>query len=170
MKGRYINPAGMEPQMFNSIIRKTALALVAVSSIAVATPTLAAGWDDSEIIFAEDGFRHEERRRPVYDHEVRREVLSPREISRALRHQGYREVREIDFRHDGYRVIAVRHNGAVVRLKVSGRSGRVISERRIGWVRAVPAYEPRHPRPGYPAPRHHGEPGFSIEFGWSSER
>ncbi len=151
--------------MFNTLIRKSAIALAAGTLLLAVAPANAGGSDEPRVIMSEDGVIIDVRdtRRPVYDEDYRHEVLSQRQIVRALRHQGYPEVREIGFGHNAYRVVAIRHNGAVVRLKVSARDGRILSERRIGWVRSAPAriYE-------RPAPRRHIEPGVSIEFGWSS--
>lgn len=151
--------------MFNILIRKSAIAFAAGTLLLAAAPANAGGWDEPRVIVSEEGVIIDGRdtRRPIYEEENRHEVLSQRQIIRSLRHQGYPEVREIGFRHNTYRVVAIRHNGAVVRLKVSALDGNILSERRIGWVRSAPAriYE-------RPAPRRHIEPGVSIEFGWSS--
>lgn len=151
--------------MFNAIIRKSVIAFAAASTLFVAAPAVAGGWDEPELLISEqDVFMDRRNTRHDYYDEVEQRVLSQHQIIRSLRHQGYAEVREIDFRRDTYRVVAIRHNGAVVKLKVSARDGRVISERRIGWVRSAPVrlYENRVPR------RHQPQPGFSIEFGFSN--
>jgi hypothetical protein len=165
MKGRSTIPAETESTMFNTLIRKSAIAFAAGTLLFVAAPAIAGGWDEPRVIVSEDGIiiNGRDTRRPVYDDDYRHEVLSQRQIVRALRHQGYPEVREIGFRHDTYRVVAIRHNGAVVKLKVSALDGRILSERRIGWVRSAPTRIYEHP-----APRRHIQPGVSIEFGWSS--
>ena len=77
-----------------------------------------------------------------------------------MRRQGYGSVQEIALRGDEYRVVAVRNNGALVRLRLDAYSGEILSVRRIGWVGA----------PVRPLPRRHAEPGFAIEFGWGSDR
>ncbi len=145
--------------MTTSFLRNTALALIAVTGLSAA-PAFAGGYGaDEEIIYADQNFQvlREEHRRPAppRDYEVRYEdeILSPRQVSRILRHQGYGRVTEISLRGDTYRVIAVRPNGAVVRLKVDAENGYVLSARRVGW-------EPR---------RHHREgSGLTIEFGLGS--
>lgn len=151
--------------MINSIIRKSVIAFAAASTLFVAAPAVAGGWDEPELLVTEQGVFIDGRntRRDRYE-EVNQRFLSQHQIVRSLRHQGYAEVREIDFRHDTYRVVAIRHNGAVVKLKVSAHNGRVISERRIGWVRSAPVRGYDHPAPR----RHHAQPGFSIEFGFSN--
>lgn len=151
--------------MFNSIIRKSVIAFAAASTLFVAAPAVASGWDEPELVVTEQGVFIDGRntRRDYYEEENQR-YLSQAQIVRALRHQGYAEVREIGFRHDTYRVVAIRHNGAVVKLKVSAQNGQVISERRIGWVRSAPSRVYDHPAPR----RHHGQSGFSIEFGFAN--
>jgi hypothetical protein len=152
--------------MFNTMFRKTAIAFAAATTLFTAAPALAGGWGEPEVIVTEEGVIVDGRntRHPVYEDVYAQEILSQRQIVRALRHQGYSRVREIGLRHDIYRVIAVRHNGAVVRLKVSALDGQVLSERRIGWVRSAPVRIYEHPAPRY----RHAEPGVSIQFGWSS--
>ncbi len=146
-----------------SLLRKSALAFVAIAGLA-STPVLATGYDnDSEVIYADEGFNvvREQHARPLPPRHVEPqwhqedEYLSPRRISRMLRQQGYARVAEISLRGDVYRVIAIRRNGALVRLKIDAGSGYILSSRRIGW-----------------APRYHirNEPGFTIQFGWDSRR
>jgi hypothetical protein len=145
--------------MFKSIIRKSALALAAVSTLAAA-PAFAGGLYDDGVIYAE---QRVERRYVVeedpYVEEV--QILSPRQVIRELRNQGYAKVREISLVGDNYRAVAIRRNGALDRLKVDGETGEVLSARRIGWVRSVVAREPVY---------RHVEPGVSIQFGFSSEQ
>lgn len=152
-----------------SLLRKSALALVAVAGLA-ATPALANGWSvDSEVIYADDGFGQPQQRhlRPLppryvepqpyvqQDWQQDDEFMSPRQISRMLRHQGYGQVAEISLRGDEYRVVALRRNGAVVKLNIDAESGEILSVRRVGWA-------PRHDmRQGS---------GLTIEFGWDSRR
>ena len=152
--------------MFNAMVRKTAIAFAAATTLFTAAPAFAGGWGEPEVIVTEDGviIGGRNTRNPHYEGGNRYDILSQRQIIRSLRHQGYAEVREIGFRHDIYRVIAVRHNGAVVKLKVSALNGQVLSERRIGWVRSAPVRIYEQPAPRY----RHAEPGVSIEFGWSS--
>jgi hypothetical protein len=152
--------------MFNTFMRKTAIAFAAGTLLFVAVPAIAGDWDERRVIVSEDGLiiNGRDTRRPIYVEDYRHEVLSQRQIIRALRHQGYPEVREIGFRHNTYRIVAIRHNGAVVKLKVSAHDGRIFSEQRIGWVRSAPTRIYEHPVPRY----RHAEPGVSIEFGWSS--
>jgi hypothetical protein len=152
--------------MFHSMFRKTAITFAAAATLLTAAPAVAGGWGEPEVIVTEDGVIIDGRntRRPIYEDVYAQEILSQRQIVRELRHQGYSRIREISLRHDVYRVVAVRHNGAVVRLKVSALDGHVLSERRIGWVRSAPVrvYENHVPR------YRHAEPSVSLQFGWSS--
>ena len=150
--------------MFKSFMRNSVFALAAVAGLAAAMPSAnARDFGEPDVIFAEEGrsFRGD----VIRHHEVRG-ILSEREIARYLRHQGYRDIREIDLRGDRYRVIAVRRNGAVVKLRVSARSGDILSEMRIGWVHGRPIDDrfPVRPRP------HHDRGGVTIEFGWGDVR
>jgi uncharacterized membrane protein YkoI len=152
----------METKMTTSFFRTTALALVAVAGLSAA-PAVAGGFNgDEEVIYADQNFRvvTEEHRRPVPRHydEVtyEDEFLSPRQVSRILRNQGYGRVTELYLRGDTYRAIAVRRNGAVFKLRVDAENGYVISARRIGW-------EPRRPH-------YRDGSGVTIEFGWDNRR
>jgi hypothetical protein len=164
MKGRSTIPAETESKMFNTMFRKTAIAFAAATTLFAAVPAIAGNWGEPEVIVTEDGVIVDGRntRHDVYQDEYYQDVLSQHQIIRALRHQGYSQVREIGLRHDIYRVVAIRHNGAVVKLKVSALDGHILSERRIGWVRSAPLRQ--HETPRY----RHAEPGVSIQFGWSS--
>ncbi len=154
--------------MFNTMFRKTAIAVAAASTLLTAAPAFAGGWGEPEVIVTEDGLivdGRDTRHRPVIvEEDYGYDILSQRQIIRALRHQGYAQVREIGLRNETYRVVAVRHNGAVVKLRVSAIDGQVLSERRIGWVRSAPVRIYERPAPLY----RHTEPGVSIQFGWSS--
>ncbi len=141
-----------------SLVRKAAFALVAVSGLASAPSFAGSYGGDAEVFYHDDGFGVV-REMPVRPIPPRRlspqweqadEFLSPRRIVRMLRQQGYAQVAEIDLRGDYYRVIAVRRNGALVKLKIDAFEGDILSARRIGWA-------PRH------SPRDRS--GFSIEFG-----
>ena len=146
-----------------SFMRNTALALAAVIGLA-ATPSLAGSYDaEPEVIYSDDGYglvrdmpvrplppRHAE---PEWQEE--NDFISPRQISNILRRQGYAQIAEISQRGDLYRVIAVRRNGALVKLKIDAFDGNILSARRVGWA-------PRHDmRQGS---------GLTIEFGWDSRR
>ena len=150
--------------MFKSLMRNSVFALAAVAGLAAAVPVAnARDFGEPDIIYAEDarpGHRIDGRR-------VHRDILSQREVASVLRRSGYRDIREIDLMGDRYRVIAVRRNGAVVKLRVSARSGQILSEVRIGWVRHRPVDDDFsfHPRP-----RHHDRGGVTIEFGWGAVR
>ena len=150
-----------------SLIRKSMLALVAISGLAAA-PALAGGYqDESGVIYADQDYRQvgEFPRRPphppVIEHEWNQDqdFISPRQISRMLRRQGYVQVTDISLRGDQYRVTAVRHNGAIVRLRVDAYEGNVLSVRRVGWANGH-GFRPHRPI----------EPGFSIEFGFGTSR
>jgi hypothetical protein len=141
-----------------SFMRKTALALIAVSGL-IATPSLAGGYGrDPEVIYGDDGYgvvrdmpvrplppRHVE---PDWQQET--DFISPRQISRMLRHQGYAHIAEFSQRGDLYRVIAVRRNGALVKLKIDAFDGSILSARRVGWAPRLPQRD---------------RSGFTIEFG-----
>jgi hypothetical protein len=152
--------------MVNIIARKTCLALTAAATLLVAAPAFAGGWGEPEVIFTQEEVIVDRRDNhyPIYEDDNEYDVLSRHQIIRALRHQGYCEVREIGLRYNTYRVVAIRQNGAVVKLSVSAIDGSVLSERRIGWARSAPARIYQRPVPRY----RHIEPGVSIEFGWSS--
>lgn len=146
-------------------LRNAVLALGAAAALFTASPSFAGGrYAEDEVIFADEVVRHDWREdRPAVRHfpewEEENDYLSARQISRQLRRSGYGSVREIALRGDQYRVIAVRNNGALVRLRLDAYSGEILSVRRIGWVGTTIR----------PVPRHR-EPGVSIEFGWSSDR
>lgn len=151
--------------MFKSFMRNSVLTLATVAGIAAAVPAAnSQEFGDPDVIYVDREFRGEirnEMRRP------HRDLLSERQIVRVLRDYGYRDIREISLRGDKYRVIAVRRNGAVVKLRVSAFSGNILSEVRVGWVRRHPVYDGE---PHFPRPRPHGGSGFSIEFGWDPYR
>lgn len=148
--------------MTTSFLRNTALALIAVAGLS-ASPAFAGGFvSDEDVIYAdrvEGGVREDHRPAPPreFDHDWVRyqdDFLSPRQVSRIIRGQGYGRVTQISLRGDVYRVVAVRPNGAVVKLSVDAETGDVLSARRVGW-------EPRHHREGS---------GLTIEFGWDNRR
>ncbi len=155
--------------MFKSLaanpLRKIALLTVALSALACATPSLAGGgYGDPDVIYADqfdgrpqyDDPRPHVRQMPVIEDY---DVIPARQITRLLRRQGYGQLQEISLRGDTYRVVAIRNNGALVKLRVDAYSGEVLSAKRIGWVSA----------PVRPMPRRHAEPGVTIEFGWGSQ-
>lgn len=148
-----------------SLIRKSLIALVAVSGLA-AVPAFAGGYaDDTGMIYADPGYQdaREFPRRPPHppviehDWDQDQDFISPRQISRMLRHQGYVQVTEISLRGDQYRVIAVRRNGAIVKLRLDAYEGNVLSVRRVGWVQ----------RQDF-RPHRRNESGLTIEFGFDS--
>jgi hypothetical protein len=160
-------PGETETQMTLSLIRKSMLALVAISGLAV-SPALAGGYQgENGVIYANEDFRdvREFPRRPPHppviehDWDQDQDFISPRQISRMLRHQGYVQVTEISLRGDQYRVIAVRRNGAIVKLRLDAYEGNILSVRRVGWVQRREFHKPRHI-----------EPGLTIEFGFDSRR
>jgi uncharacterized membrane protein YkoI len=158
-----ITPGEMETKMTTSLFRNTALALVAVAGLSAA-PAYAGGFNgDDGVIYADQTFRvigqEYDRPAPQRDYDevnYEDEFLSPRQVSRILRNQGYGRVTELYLRGDTYRAIAVRQNGAVYKLRVDAENGYVVSARRIGW-------EPRRPH-------HRNGSGLTIEFGWDSRR
>ena len=152
---------GIEPSLRNAI-----LGFGAVAAVITASPSMAGGYiAQDEVIYAEEvtsrdwrDVRPDVSRDPRWEDE--QDYLSARQISRQLRRSGYGSVREISLRGDEYRVVAVRNNGALVRLRLDAYSGEILSVRRIGWVGSTVR----------PVPRHRDyEPGYSIQFGWSSD-
>jgi Peptidase propeptide and YPEB domain len=159
--------------MFKSIaakqFRNIALATVALSVMGGAAPSFAGGYGDPDIIYADqfDGGpemtgeqlypsrREHPRPAPVIEDD---DTLSARQIVRVLRRQGYGQIQEISLRGDTYRVMAIRNNGALVKLRVDAFSGEILSARRVGWINA----------PVRPMPRRHGDSGVTIEFGFGS--
>jgi hypothetical protein len=150
-----------------SLIRKSIFALAAVSGLAAA-PAFAGGYElEDGVIYAgqENQLDHQFPRRPpqppVFEQDWNQDedFISPRQITRMLRRQGYVQVTEISQRGDQYRVIAIRNNGAIVKLRLDAFDGNVLSVRRVGWVQR----EDFHPR-------RHIEPGLTIEFGFDSRR
>lgn len=147
-------------------LRNAILGLGAVAVIVTASPSVAGGYSaQDEVIYADEVTSRDWRDvRPGVSKHPRwveeEEYLSARQISRQLRRSGYGSVREISLRGDEYRVVAVRNNGALVRLRLDAYSGEILSVRRIGWVGSTVRPVPR--------PREY-EPGYSIQFGWSSD-
>jgi uncharacterized membrane protein YkoI len=165
--GRSTSPAGMERKMFNPIAAKTlrnaVLALGAVAAVVTASPSIAGGrYAEDEVIYADEVIRDGRPQvRHAPDWEDQSDYISSRQISRQLRRSGYGSVREISLRGDEYRVIAVRNNGALVRLRLDAYSGEILSARRIGWVGGSVRPLPRH---------REYEPGYTIQFGFGSDR
>ena len=149
--------------MLTSLLRQSATAIVAITMFGAASPAFAGGYQDPQVIYAENGDDYSAPQQDYQQDEQQDEysLLSPREILSGLRHQGYGRVQEISLRGDQYRVVAIRHNGAVVRLKIDGQSGEILSECRIGWVRNT-GYQ-NHVRP-------YRNQGLTIQFGYSTIR
>ncbi len=159
--------------MFKSLtaspLRKFALATVALTMLAGAAPSMAGGYDDEDVIYADQREGFMEYDRPEYDRHrplVRPapviedyDVIPARRIVRQLRRQGYGQVQEISLRGDTYRIMAVRNNGAYFKLRVDAYSGEILTAKRVGWVGA----------PVRPMPRRNADPGVTIEFGWGSQ-
>ena len=77
-------------------------------------------------------FRHEYRR--DFRHGVRRERGLPFDIVvNRLVYDGYADIRLVRQSDTAWLVTAVRNNGAVYRLKIDQRDGRIISRFRSGW-------------------------------------
>ena len=143
-------------------LRNAALAAAAFAALGAAAPAVAGGYDEPGIVYADqyDGqfigrHRPQVRQMPVIEDY---DVIPARKIVRQLRRQGYGNIQEIALRGDTYRVMAVRNNGAMVKLRVDAYTGEILTIKRIGWVSA----------PVRPLPRHAIEPGVTIEFGWGN--
>ena len=159
--------------MSTSALHRSALVIFAVAAMGAAVPAFAGGYNDPQVIFAEDlgqgGAAIPQRQHRVEVLPNLREdygLLSQRDIVRQLRRQGYGKVQEISLRGSEYRVVAIRNNGALVRLMVDGETGEILSERRVGWVRNSQVREPLYPVAPRPRPRS----GFSIQFGFGDIR
>ncbi len=153
----------MFKSLASSPLRKFALVTVALSALAGAAPAIAGGYDDEDVIYADqqDGGVVYDRHRPlVRPHPVYEDndVIPARRIVRQLRRQGYGQVQEISLRGDTYRIMAVRNNGAYFKLRVDAYSGQILTAKRVGWVGS----------PVRPYPRRHSDSGVTIEFGWGS--
>lgn len=79
-----------------------------------------------------------------------RELLPERAVARIVYREGFVAIEDIRLRRDRYHVEAVRPNGAVFRLALDARNGRILHTERVGWARGRDHYGP---------PRHRG-----IEF------
>ncbi len=164
--------------MFTLALRRSALAIFAVAAMGAALPAFAGGYNDPQVIFTDDYGQngvavtqrhHRPEVLPDFQPQDLREdygLLSQRDIVRQLRRQGYGKVQEISLSGSQYRVVAIRNNGALVRLMVDGETGEILSERRVGWVRNSQVREPLYPVAPRPRPRS----GFSIEFGFGEIR
>ena len=162
--------------MFTSAMHRSALAIFAIATMGAAAPAFAGGYNDPQVIFADEYGQNgvtvpQRRHRPEVlpdfqpqDLQQDYGLLSQRDIVRQLRRQGYGKVQEISLRGSEYRVVAIRNNGALVRLMVDGETGEILSERRVGWVRNSQIREPLYPNA--PRPRS----GFSIQFGFGDSR
>ena len=73
---------------------------------------------------------HNRHYRP-YHRPAFRHVLPPRRIARLMRRQGYRDCRGWRMHRGIYSLRCVRH-GRVFAVRVNGRTGHVIAQRRIG--------------------------------------
>jgi hypothetical protein len=158
--------------MFKSLaaspLRKFAFVAAALAAIAGVGPAAAGGYDDQDVIYADQqqGFMEYDRRRPLVREEPVIEdddVIPARHIVRQLRRQGYAQVQEISLRGDTYRIMAIRNNGGYFKLRVDAYSGEILTAQRVGWVGRHIRPEPR------PLPRRHSDPGVTIEFGWGSQ-
>ncbi len=153
----------MFKSLASSPLRKLALVTVTLSALAGATPAVAGGYDDEDVIFADqqEGFVEYDRHRPQVrpQHVIEDyDVIPARRIVRQLRRQGYGQVQEISLRGDTYRIMAVRNNGAYFKLRVDAYSGEILTAKRVGWVGS----------PVRPYPRRNSDSGVTIEFGWGS--
>ena len=76
---------------------------------------------------------HNRHVRPFYRHHrpVVRRILAPRQIVRLMQRQGYRNCRGWQVHRGVYSLRCLRH-GRVFAVRVNGRTGHVIAQRRIG--------------------------------------
>jgi hypothetical protein len=94
------------------------------------------------------------------------DILSKHHIARLLYQHGYTQIRDIYLRFETYDIVAIRSNGAVIKLQVSAMNGDIFSQNRIDWVRARPVTSYHRPVSFYK----HNEKELIIEFNWSSGR
>ena len=107
------------------ILRNTlAAAVIAVGALVTAAPANAGGNFSFSIQAGHPGYWYE------YPERHRRE-LSPREVRRILRHEGFREIRFIDRRGSVYRARAENRRGRDVIVTVSARSGAILEVERV---------------------------------------
>ena len=83
--------------------------------------------------------------------------LSPRQIRRILREEGFSHIEILGRNGRVYRARAEDYRGRTVIVKVSARSGEIISVKRLGRPHHPPPY---HPEPPPPPPPHHPDPDF----------
>ena len=60
-----------------------------------------------------------------------RQALTPREIRRVLRYQGFRHIRNLDRRGRVYVARAVSYNGRLYKIRLNAYNGRIIGQRVI---------------------------------------
>lgn len=108
------------------MLLKTTLAAAAISlgSLVAIAPANAGSNVSVKIEFGNPGYNKHDR------HQVR--TLSPQEVRRILRREGYREIRYVDRRGSVYRARAENRRGRDVLVTVSARSGAVIDVQRLG--------------------------------------
>jgi hypothetical protein len=105
---------------------KTTLAAAALSlgSLLAAAPANAGTSVSVTVEFGHPGYaRH---------HDVQYRTLSPHEVRRILRREGFREIRYVDRRGSIYRAHAENYRGRDVLVTVSARTGQIIDVDRLG--------------------------------------
>ena len=106
------------------MIRKWAAGLIVAGAVLGAGPVYASAASAGTSTVAEQSLLQLVHSRQHY--------LSPHDVRRILRHQGYHEIRILG-RHDRtYRVAAENYRGRDVILRVSARTGAVVSVRTLG--------------------------------------
>lgn len=133
-----------------SLKQRVAAGLVALGTLVAVAPAHAAHGPQivspsiSYIETGDSGYRWVHQR-------YRNDRLSPRELRRTLRHQGYRLVDILDRTPRSYTVQAENYRGRSYILQVSARSGVILSARplrhRAGGRRHHERDEDRHDRP-----------------------
>ena len=69
--------------------------------------------------------------RPTYASYYHHYTLSPQQVRRILRHEGFRQIRYVDRRGSIYRAYAENRRGRDVRVTVSARTGQILDVERL---------------------------------------
>lgn len=128
-----------------AIAKTIAAGLIALSAAAFAAPALAdtsftlsirsggvsLGSGDPILVHGRSDYRDRYYDDPYYEVRPARAYLTPRELRRILREDGYRKIRFVETEGRVWKAVAVDYRGRRVLLTVSARSGEVLSWRRV---------------------------------------
>ena len=111
------------------LIKTVAAGIIALAGIAAAAPANAQRFS-FEFGYGGPHYSYEDDRRRDHRGGYHR-TLSPREVRRILRDQGFRNIDYIDRRGSIYQVEATHRSGRRVGLVVSARSGEILNRYRL---------------------------------------